>query len=182
MWCLSCQPSGSHRCPRPSHSCLGSYNTEPWPGSKAPWDLGLAQRCCVALDTPPVGRRPPRIKPAELEVVEELKAALVSDILSIFESRRCLRSERPPDRTGQESVQRQTQTWTGSLPFIVCFPQGKPVAPCLRLNREGQPLAPQVAVLVGLVPAWGFPGWAGPPPHTQAPVILQALIKTPLGL
>ena len=77
---------------------------EPGSGSKAPCDLDLAQRCCVALDTPPVVLRPPRIKPAELEVVEELKAPLVDDILSTFESRSYLRSHRPPDRTAHESA------------------------------------------------------------------------------
>lgn len=77
---------------------------EPWSGSKAPWDLDPAQRCCVTSDTPPVGLRPPRIKPAELEVVEELKAPLVNDILSIFESRSYLKSDRPPDRIAHESV------------------------------------------------------------------------------
>ena len=77
---------------------------EPWSGSKAPWGLDPAQRCCLTLDTPPVGLRPPRIKPAELEVVEELQAPLVNDILNIFESRSYLRSDGPPDRIAHESV------------------------------------------------------------------------------
>ena len=58
----------------------------------------------MTLDTPPVGLRPPRIKPAELQVVEELQAPLVNDILSIFESRSYFRPDRPPDRIAHESV------------------------------------------------------------------------------